>query len=686
MTHLSSAAPTNPFFQSWDTPFGVPPFDQINIEHFLPAVEKAIEQHRVEINHIATEKNPATFQNTLVAYDSSGGLLKKVTQVFMNQSSVDSNDQMQSLDRELTPLLSAHQSSILLDENLFDRIQTVYEQKDSLNLNTYERKLLEDTYKDFVRGGALLSQTGKKRVKEIKTELSSLTLKFGQNVLNDTNSFEILIDDRSELEGLSGTMIEKAAADAEAKGLSGKFLFIANRATVEPVTTNAHNRSLREKLFKAYIQCADRENEFNNNAVIKKILELRIELANLLGYPNWSAYALDKTMAGETEKVLDLSLKVWEPALEKARQDVGEMQVLIDREGGSFKLEPWDYRYYAEKIRKERYNLSAQEIKPYFLMENVRKGVFALAEKLYGVKIEKRENISVYHPDVDAWEVMETDGTHIGIFLTDYYARPTKQAGAWMSAYRSQWMNGDENVPPIVVNVCNFTKPTGGEPCLLSLQEVDTMFHEFGHATHGLFSKCQFYEQAGTSVPTDFVELPSMLMENWALEPELLKLYATHFETGEVIPDELLQKIQAARTFNEGFATVEYVAAVLLDMEYHSLDEVFVEPVSEFENTALYEKYGLIPEIVSRYRSTFFQHIFAGGYSSKYYAYLWSEVLDADAFSKFKEDGLFNRETAASFRKNVLSKGGSDDPMKMYLEFRGHLPQTDALLKRKGFL
>jgi peptidyl-dipeptidase Dcp len=683
---LSAGDAGNPLLQEWDTPCQAPDFSQIKICHYMPALEAGIAQQEAEITAITTNPESPTFENTMLALDTSGALLDRVESVFGNQYGVDSNEAFQQLAREAMPLVTAHTTSIHQNQALFERIKALYETRDSLDLEVDELKYLEDTYRRFVKSGALLDEAEKARVKELQTELSGLTLQFGQNVLNDTNSFEIVVDSLEELDGLPESMKIAASEEAEKRGYAGKYVFFATRSTVEPVTTYANNRKLRERLFTAYIECANRNNAFDNKAIIRQILDLRIELANLLGYPNWTAYALDDCMAENVDQVLDLTMRVWEPAIKAAKRDVAEMQKLIDSEEDPFTLAPWDYRYYAEKIRKQNFDLSEAEIKPYFKLENVRQGVFNLAEKLYGVHITKREDVPVYHEDVDAWEVQDLDGSHVGIFLTDYLVRDTKKAGAWMSAYRSQQFRNGEFVTPIIVNVCNFPRPSADQPTLLSLDEVLTMFHEFGHATHGLFSKCRLNSEAGTSVPRDFVELPSMINENWALEPELLKTYAFHYETGEVIPDELLEKIEQTATFNQGFGTVEYLAAVILDLEYHRLDEPLQGSIADFEHKILTEKYGLIPEIIARYRSTFFQHIFAGGYSSRYYSYLWSEVLDADAYEKFKEDGIFNRATADAFRENVLSKGGSDDPMKLYRQFRGHDPQPEALLKRNGFL
>jgi peptidyl-dipeptidase Dcp len=640
-----------------------------------------------EIDAITSLDAKPTFENTLLAYDSSGKFLNGVTGVYYNQLSVNTIDSFQNLARQLNPRLSAHYASILLNDKLFQRIQSIYDERENLELATDELKFLEDTYLNFVRGGALLNVEEKKRVKALKSELSALTLKFGQNVQNDTNAFEIVLDDEAELSGLPESLIETARSKAKDKGLDGKFLILANRSMVEPITTFGHNRELRKKVFIAYNQRADRNNQFDNKALIESILEKRRELVAILGYKDWTEYALEQSMAKTSDRVFDLVSRVWDAALIAAKKDIESMQALIHAEGGKFELQAWDYRYYMEKIRAKDYAISEAEIKQYFVLENVRDGAFRMAEKLYGIQFVKRDDIPVYHEDVNAWEVLEADGTHIGVFFTDYLIRDTKKSGAWKSSYRKkQSKDSGENVTPIIVNVCNFPRPTENTPSLLSLNEVTTLFHELGHALHGLFSDCRIRSQSGSSVARDFAELPAMIQENWALKPELLKTYAFHYETGEVIPDSLLEKIEKTSTFNQGFPMVEFLAAVILDLEYHKLRAPLEVTIDEFEEAILTEKYGMMAEIFPRYRSTNFLHIFAGGYSSRYYAYLWSEVLDADAFEVFEKNGVFNKAIAESFREHILSKGNSQDSMELYLKFRGEAPDPSALLKRRGFM
>jgi len=687
MTIQTSTASENPFFGTWSTPYETPPFSQIEKTHFLPAIEHGIELEKAEVQAIVDNQEPATFENTIVALDNCGSFLDRVRSVFSNLTSTDSDDEMVAIDKQVTPMLSAHRATIRLNPALFERVKKVYDQRETLNLETDQVKLLEDTYRSFVRGGALLNEADKARYKEIVEELSLLTLKFGDNVRKDTTNYQIVVDDLSELDGVPGYIIDGGAQKAAERGMQGKWLFLPTRSNVEAITTYGHNRELRKKLFMGYVTCADRGNEYDNNALIPQILNLRLEKAKLLGYKSHADYILSDNMAKNADAVMDLSLKVWKPALAAAQRDIKEMQELVDAEGGDFKLEAWDYRYYAEKIRAARYALNEEELAPYFTVANVRKGICLLMKKLYGVTVEPIDDVQTYRDDVQTWKVTDADGSLVGIFYSDDYIRDSKKSGAWMSSFREQKVNGTgEREVPFIINVLNVPPPSGGKPAMLNLDLVTTAFHEFGHATHGLFSNVRYNSQAGTSVTRDFVELPSQVLENWAFEPELLKQYAIHYETGEVIPDELIQKIQNAEKFNQGFYTTEYMAATLLDMAYHALTEPFTQSVPEFEKQVLSEQYGLMSEIYPRYRSTYFQHIFSGGYSAGYYGYLWAEVLDADAFEAFKENGVFDPATATLFRDNVLSKGGSDDSMKLYIAFRGRGPSTEPLLKRRGFL
>lgn len=676
----------NPFFTEWDTPFGVPPFDKIENEHYRPAFAEGMRLEKEEIDAIVNNPESPTFENTLMALDKSGAFLDRVYSVFSNLSSANTNDSIQAIEKDIEPELSAHYDDINLNEGLFKRVKAVYEQRENLELSTEQARLLEKKYKAFVRGGAELPADKKARMREINGEMATLSVKFGEHVLKDNNAFKLVIENKAELEGLPASSVSAAAATAKAEGMEGKWVFTISRPSLYPFLTYSPNRAYREKLYKGYIMKGDNGNEFDNNKIVARMTELRSERAKLFGYNNHAEYILAENMAKTPANVYDILTKVWDKALPVAKQEVADMQKIANKEGTKIKIEGWDWWYYAEKVRQEKYALSEEDVKPYFQVDNVQQGIFVLANKLWGITFTERTDLSKYHEDGKVFEVKESDGTAIGIFYTDYFARPSKRGGAWMSSYRKQQMIDSEKILPVITNVCNFPAPTEDMPSLLSLDQVTTMFHEFGHGLHGLLSNCESHTLSGTSVSRDFVELPSQLMENWAFEPEMLKLYAKHYKTGEVIPEELVEKINNAAHFNQGFATVEFLAAGLLDMDYHTLNTV--EPnmdVRAFEKASM-DKYGLIPEIAPRYRSTYFQHIFAGGYSSGYYAYLWAEVLDKDAFEAFKEKGLFDKATAAALRENIYSAGGSDDPMKLYIKFRGKKPGIEPLLKGRGLM
>lgn len=675
----------NPLLKEFTTPFGVPPFDQIKEEHFLPAIKTGIEIHKKEIEAIIKNPDAPTFENTIEALEKSGRLLQKVTDIFYVLNGCMTNDNMQKIAKEVAPMLAKHMDEIRMNPELFKRVKTVYDNKDKLNLNPEQKKLLEEYYKDFVRGGANLDDAKKARLMEINQELSLLSVKFGENVLKEENKFELVIDRKEDLEGLPEAVIQEAYETAKERGKEGKWVFTIKKPSLIPFLQYSPNRELREKIFRAYINRGNNNDELDNKKIISRIIALRVEKAKLLGYKSHAHLILEENMAKTPEKVYELLKKIWEPALKVAKKEAKELQEMIYKEGNKFKLEPWDWWYYAEKVRKEKYQLDEEMLRPYFKLENCIEGAFYVANKLYGIKFEERKDIPKYHPDVKVFEVKEADGSHIGIFYVDYFPRASKRSGAWMTSFRKQSMLDGKMVHPVIVNVGNFTKPTSDKPALLSIEEVETLFHEFGHALHGLLSKCTYPSLSGTAVPRDFVELPSQIMENWALEPEVLKVYAKHYQTGEVIPSELVEKIKNSRKFNQGFATVEYLAAAFLDMDYHTLEEVReIDPI-KFEEESM-KRIGMIPEIVVRYRSTNFQHIFSGGYSAGYYSYIWSEVLDADAFEAFKEKGIFDPKTALSFRKNILEKGGSDDPMTLYKRFRGREPKVEPLLKKRGLL
>jgi peptidyl-dipeptidase Dcp len=674
----------NPFFQKWETPFGVPPFNQIKTEHYLPAFKEGMAKQADEINEIINNTEAATFENTLVAFDESGYLLKTVSSVFFNLTEALTNEAMQNTAKEVAPLLSKHTDEKYLNEKLFARIKEVYSQKDDLDLDAEQMMLLEKTYKKFVRGGANLVDDKKERFSEINGDLSLLTLQFGENLLSETNGFKLVIENEADLAGLSENIKNAAAETAESLGETGKWVFTLHKPSMIPFLQYADKRDLREKIYKAYLNRGNNNNEFDNKEIINKIVALRLERANLLGFETHANFILDNNMAKKPDEVYNLLNQLIEKSMPMAKKEAKMMQEMIDKDGGDYKLESWDWWYLAEKIKKEKYDVDENEIRNYFKLENVRDGIFGLLNDLFGLKVIIRNDIPTYHADVQAFEVKDADDKHIGILFMDFYPRESKRGGAWMDTYRKQTTINGEFISPIVPTVYNFTKPTGDTPALLSIDEASTMFHEIGHAIHGLLSQCKYYSLSGTSVSRDFVELPSQILENWVMEPEMLAKYAFHYETGEVIPMELINKLKAAGNFNQGFALAEYLAASTLDMNYHTIKEKSEIDVEKFEKESM-EKIGLIDEIAPRYRSTYFAHIFSGGYSAGYYSYMWAEVLDADAYEAFKESGdIFNKEVAASFRTNILEKGGTVEPMTLYKQYRGSEPKIEPLLKRKG--
>lgn len=673
----------NPFFTEWKTPFKTPPFNKIKDEHFEPAMVQGMKQHLEEIRSIANNPEEPTFENTIEAMEYSGELLTNATNVFFNMTSANTNDSLQNIQQRMAPLLSKHGDDILLNDTLFQRVKAVFEKKDELELSNEQETLLEKYYKDFVRGGANLNDEKKAALRKINEELATLTVKFGNNVLAEDNAFELVIENEADLAGLPEAAVIGAAEAAKQRGHEGKWVFTLHKPSMIPFLQYSEKRDLREKIFKAYINRGDNDNKYDNKEILSRIAALRVERAKLLGYKTHAHFVLEENMAKEPANVYDLLNKLWEPALTMAKKEAYELQSMIFDEEENFKLQPWDWWFYAEKLKKAKYELDDEVLRPYFKLENVRQGVFDVANKLFGITLDERNDIPVYHEDVKVFEVKEADGSHIGILYVDYFPRESKRGGAWMSSYRKQSRKDGQMITPVICNVGNFSKPTGDKPSLLTFEEVSTMFHEFGHALHGLLSNCSYERLSGTAVPRDFVELPSQIMENWASEPEVMKSYARHFETDEPIPDELIEKIKKARHFNQGFATVEYLAASFLDMDWHTLETPEEKDAIQFENKSM-KKIGLIPEIVVRYRSPYFRHIFSGGYSAGYYSYIWSEVLDADAFQAFKETSLFDKETATKFRTNILAAGGTEDPMVLYKRFRGAEPSIEPLLKRKG--
>ncbi len=675
----------NPFFETWNTPFGVAPFDKIKDSDYLPAFEEAIREKRAEVSEIADNSDAPTFENTVAALDGTGKLLQKVSGVFFNLTSANTNETLQKIAREVAPKLSGLHDDILMNAKLFERVDSVYRQRNRLNLTPEQLRLVTETWKDFVRGGAKLNSEDKAELKEINRKISILELNFGENVRKAVNRYKLVIEKKANLAGLPGGVVEAASEAADARGLKGKWVFTLDKPSLLPFLTYSRIRPLREKIFKAYINQCNHGDELDNNANIVKLVNLRLKRANLLGYKTHAAYVLADNVAKTPENVYKLLNQIWTPTMKTAKREVAEMQKIINSEGGKFKLQPWDWWFYSEKVRKAKYDLDDSELRPYFELETVRKGAFMVANKLYGITFTLRPDIPVYQKDVKAYEVKEADGTPIGIYYADNFPRPGKRGGAWMDAYRPQHRENGKNILPIICNVTNFTKPTATTPSLLSLDEVTTLFHEFGHALHGLLSNCTYRKLAGTSVPRDFVEMPSQFMENWATDPQILKLYAKNYKTGEVIPDTLIKKIQKSGQFNQGFITGEYLAAAYLDMDWHTIIKPFSGKPMDFEKKSM-ERIHLIPEIVERYRSPYFRHAFSGGYDAGYYSYVWAAVLDADAFAAFKEHGLFNPKTAKSFRDNILSRGNTEDPMELYRRFRGRDPRVDALLKRKGFM
>jgi peptidyl-dipeptidase Dcp len=672
----------NPFFNKYDTPFEVPPFDQIKISHFMPAYLKGFEEHNKEIDAIVNNTKEPTFGNTIKAMEYSGELLDKVSGAFGILNGANINDSVQALSRELSPLQAKHRDDINLNEKLFLRVKKVYENKDKYNLTEEEMKLLEDTYKGFVRNGAALSPEDKEKLRSINKELSVLSVQFGENVLAETNSFKLVIDKKEDLSGLPEGVVAQASTMANSLKMDGKWVFTLQVPSMYPFLQYSDKRDLRQKLFTAYFMKGDNDNKNDNKAIISRIARLRVERSHLLGYKSYADFVLERNMAKTPQKVFDFLGQVWSAATPVAKAEAAAQQEIIRKEGGKFKLEPWDWWYYTQKIMQEKYSLSDELTRPYFMIDNVMEGMFYVANQLYGLNFSKRTDIPKYHPDVVTFEVTRNGG-HVGILMIDNYPRPSKRGGAWCGAIRGQNRDaGGKMIRPVVTMVTNSTPPSGDKPSLLTPEEASTLFHEFGHALNQLLSDITYPGSA--SVPRDFVELPSQIMEHWVLEPEVLKVYAKHYLTGEIIPGDIVAKLDKAGKFNMGFITVEYLAAALLDMEYHAITEPVDLDIRSFEKKAM-DKYGMIPEIKPRYRSTYFSHIWNGGYAAGYYGYIWCEILDADAFQAFKETGnIFNKEVAAKFEKEILARRGTRDPLAMYIAFRGKEPGIDALLKNRG--
>ena len=679
----STESSVNPFLTEYTTPFEVPPFDKIGLEHYKPVFLQGMDEQKKEIDAIISNDATPDFENTIVALDQSGRLLAKVQTVFYGQNSANTSDEMQALSKELSPLLSAHSDDINLNPKLFERVKSVYEGRASLNLNKEQTKLLEEIYKRFVRGGANLTADQQTRLRELNSEISLLQLTFGQNMLKETNAFQLIIDKEEDLSGLPESLIANAAEEAKNAGQEGKWIFTLHNPSVMPFLQFSDKRDLREKIFNGYIMRGNNNNEADNKEIVKKLVTLRLEKAKLMGYDNYASFVLEERMAKNEQNVYKLLNEVWEPTLVKAKAELADLQAMMRKEGVAGELKGWDWRYYNEKVMKEKFDLDENEVRPYLKLENVREGMFYVANKLYGITFAQINDIPKPHEEAEAFECKDKDGTHLGVLYLDYFPRASKRGGAWCGTYRSQTYKDGKRVAPVVTIVCNFTKPAPGRPALLSADEANTMFHEFGHALHNLFKDVHYYGVSG--VPRDFVELPSQVMEHWVFEPEVLKEYAKHYESGEDMPVELVEKLDKSSKYGQGFATAEYVQASLLDMDYHVLKEIPAGmDVLTFEAESM-NKRNALSQIPPRYRSTYFNHTMGGGYTAGYYSYMWSEVLDADAFEAFKETGdIFNPEMAQKFREYVLTPGGIDDAMVMYVNFRGKEPNTTPLLKNRG--
>lgn len=673
----------NPFMKEWDTPYGVPPFDKIKTTDYLPAIQEGMRQQAEIIEQICENKEAPTFANTLIPYEYSGELLNKVTAVFMNLAECMNSPEMERLSDTIIPMLTRHGDDIMLNEKLFEKIKIVYNNRDKENLNAEQLRLLEVTYKDFVRGGANVPANKQALFRDINEKLSSLTLKFGNNVLGATNSYALFVDNEEDLAGLTEGQL--AAAKEAADGMEnakGKYAFTVHIPSMEPFLQNCQNRELRKKLWTAYsTRCLD--GEYSNKEIINEIVKLRLEKAQILGFDNYANYVLDDCMAKNDKNVYNLLMQVWKPALAKAKEEAALYQKMMKEDGIEGSLQPYDWRYYAEKLRKEQYDLNDEDIRPYLALDSARKGLFYVCERLYGLTFKENTEIPVYHKDVKAYEVID-DNNVIAVVYMDFFPRESKRSGAWMTNFREQYYDRDgKNHIPVVSLVFNFTKPVGDKPALLNIDETQTLYHEFGHALHSILSRCHYPSLSGTNVPRDFVEMPSQFMEHFAFEPEVLKVYAHHYETGEPIPDELVEKIERAATYGQGFINTELLAASILDMDYHTVTSPVNIKLPDYENQQM-AKIGLIPSIISRYRSPYFQHIFAGGYGAGYYSYTWAAVLDNDAYQCFKDHGIFDPATATSFRTNILERGNTADAMTLYVAFRGHEPSIEPLLKNRG--
>ena len=677
----------NPFFGEWNTPYNIPDFEKIKPEHYMPAFEEGIKRQKAEIDAIVNNSEAPTFANTIEALEQSGDLLNEVSAVFFNLAECINSPEMEKIAEEATPLVAAHGDDIMLNAKLFGRVKTVYDQRNELGLDGEQMRLVEETYKNFVRNGANIPADKQDRFCEINSLLASLTLRFGNNVLKATNHMTLsLREDQVKGLGLTDDQLAAAREAAEADtSVKEPYLFTLHMPSWEPFMQNCNDRGMRQIMWENYAYRCLPGSEGDNSAIIDSIVNLRLERANILGFESHAAYTLDDCLAKTPEAVYKCLMDLWTPALKKAKQERDEYQKMLEQDEPGAKLQPWDWRYYCEKLRKERYALNEDEIRPYFSLDNVREGAFNVANKLYGLTFRENNKLPKYHPDAVSYEVLDGDKV-IAILYMDFFPRESKRSGAWMTNFREQYIDRDgNNVIPIISMVSNFSKPTKDKPSLLNFDQSETLFHEFGHCLHGILSQCHYRSLSGTNVPRDFVEMPSQVMENWCRHPQVMKEYARHYKTGEAIPDSLIAKIEAAGTYGQGFINTELLAASLLDMDFHSITKPTKIVLPDFEDKAM-SKIGLIPEIISRYKSCYFQHIFSGGYSAGYYSYTWTAILDADAFEAFRESGdLYNPELAKKFRF-LLSHGNTIDPMKMYVDFRGKQPSVEPLKRNRGLI
>ncbi len=678
-----ASAQENPFLKPYADKYEIPPFEQITAAHYLPALDAGIAEHNANIKAIIDNPEAPTFENTILAMENASPILEKVSYVFFALTESNASPELDEVSAGFMPLFSSHSDEISMNDALFKRVKAVYDRRDSLEPD--RKRLVEHYYRNFTRAGALLSDADKEELKKVNTELANLYLRFNKNLLAATNAFQIVVDDPARLSGLPASSVAQAADEAKARGLEGKYVFTLHAPSRLPLLQYADDRDLRREMYLGYTSLAS-SGEYDNCPVINDILRARTRKAALLGFKDFGSYMTDNVMAKTVDNAENLLMQIWTPAVKKVKQEVAEMQALADREGAAITIEPWDYYYYAEKVRKDKYDLDENIVREYFPMEQVREGVFSMAEKLYGIKFTPMPGAPKYYPEVEVFDVTDAKtGEHVAVFMTDYFPRASKRQGAWMSEFKGSWLNPDgTSSRPVIYNVGNFTKPSAGAPSLLTLDEVETMFHEFGHGLHGMLSRARYKGQAGTNVDRDFVELPSQIHEHWAMEPEMLNMYARHYKTGEPMPAELIEKLQAAATHNQGFATAELAGAALLDLQYGKLNLTDTLDIAAFE-AQVSEKLGMPAQLTYRYRSPYFKHIFGSdGYASGYYTYLWAEVLDTDGFELFKEKGIFDPASAKAFKENVLEKGDSDDPMTLFVRFRGHEPSVDALLRNRG--